>query len=204
MSIEYDFYKTNGALAKKQPYHVRVVEHSTVHSEELAQNIQAGTTLTVADIKGALSALTSEVASQLCMGHRVHLKGLGYFSLSIDGEVTTDKNSQLKLKNPRVRTIRFLPEEHLLQQFNDLSFTCQHHKGSASKTYDEQGLHNIVDSLLSQHSFFTSNDFFKTAHVTRSTGYRLLRQLKDEHYIENIGTPGQHIFTKTHKNNKYE
>ena len=197
MSIEYDFYKTNGALAKKKPHHVRVVEHDTIHSEELAENIQAGTTLSVADIKGALSALTSEVASQLSMGRRVHLEGLGYFSLSIGGEVTTDKNNQLKLKNPKVRTVRFLPEDHLLQQFHDMSFTCQHHKGSASKTYNEQGLHDIVDSLLSQHSFFTSNDFFKTAHVTRSSGYRLLRQLEDEHYIENVGTPGQHIFTKT-------
>ena len=204
MSIEFDFYKTNGALAKKQPYHVRVVERSTVQTDELAQRIQNGTTLSIPDIKGTLSALTTEMVNQLTMGHRVHIEGLGYFSLAIDGEITTDKNNQLRLKNPSVRTIRFQPEEQLTQQFQNVSFTCQHHKGNTSNEHNEQSVKHVVDELIAQRGFFTPNEFFKAAQLTRSTGYRLLKELQKDKYIENIGTPGQLLLVKTQKNETHE
>lgn len=199
MSIEYDFYKTNGALAKKQPYHVRVVEHNTIHSDELARRIQNRTTLTIPDIKGTLSALTEEMVAQLSTGNRVHIEGLGYFSLSIQGEVAMDKNNQLKLKHPSVRSIRFLPEEQMINKLKDTSFSCQHHKGCASKEHDTQSIKDIVDALLARDTFFTPNDFFKAAHLTRSTGYRILKTLLDNHYLENIGTPSHHLLAKAQK-----
>ena len=204
MSIEFDFYKTNGALAKKQPYHVRVVEHSTVQTDELAQHIQEGTTLSIPDIKGTLSALSSEMVSQLNMGRRVHIDGLGYFSLAIDGEVTTDKNNQLRLKNPVVRSIRFQPEEQLMKKFQNASFSCQHHKGNASSEHDEQSIKKIVDELLTQRGFFRPLDFMKAANLTHSTGYRILKSLLKEQYIENIGTPGQLLLAKAQKHETNE
>ena len=200
MSIEYDFYKTNGALAEKQPYHVRVIEHSTIQSDELAQRIQSRTTLTVPDIKGALSALTEEIATQLSSGHRIHIEGLGYFSLSIEGEITKDKEDQLRLRHPAVRTIRFLPEDQMMDKLKDTSFTCQHHKGSASKEYDKTSIKVVVDHLLTEKSFFTPNDFFRAAHLTRSTGYRILNELLNCHYLNNVGTPGHHLLVKAQNN----
>ena len=195
MAIEYDFYKTHGALADKSSYHVRTVDHDTVDTETLTQHIQQGTTLSVPDLKGAISALTQEISRNLQDGRKVHIEGLGYFSLAIDGEVVRDKNNQLRLKNPRVRSIKFQAEEQMMKQMNNLSFTCQGHKGRQSKPQDMASLKEVTESLLKKKPVFTAYEFFAAAQVTKATGYRLLKQLKENHTIKNIGTPSNQLFT---------
>ena len=195
MAIEYDFYKTHGALADKSPYHVRTVDHDTVDTETLIKRIQQGTTLTIPDLKGAISALSQEITHHLKEGRKVYLEGLGYFSLSIDGEVVTDKNDKLHLKNPRVRTVKFLPEEQMMKQMGELSFSCQGHKGRHSQPQSETSIAEAIQQLLAEKPVFTARDFFKAANVTSATGYRILKKWVAERKIQNIGTPTHQLFT---------
>ena len=196
MAIEYDFYKTNGVLSKKSSYHVRVIEQQTVSTEEIASSIQQGTTLTIPDIKCTLSALNQEIVTNLSRGCRVHIEGLGYFSLAMAGEIYRDKNRMLKLKNPHVRTINFLPEERLQKQFKNLSYTCRNHKGQHSQALDFEGLEKVIDTLLAEKNFFTSTEFCHRAHVTRSTGYRYLKDLLLKKELTNIGTPKRILYSR--------
>ena len=196
MAIEYDFYKTHGALADKNSYHVRTVDRDTVDTETLIARIQQGTTLTIHDLKGAISALSQEIMNHLKEGRKVHLEGLGYFSLAIDGEVVTDKNEQLRLKNPRVRTIKFLPEEQMMKQMGQLSFTCQGHWGRHSPQLDEDSAIKVVQRLAKEKPVFTAQDFQAAAQVTHTTSYRLLKKLVATQVIKNVGTPSRQLFTQ--------
>ena len=195
MAIEYDFYKTHGALADKNSYHVRTVDHDTVNTDMLIQHIQQGTTLTVPDLKGAVSALSQEIIKNLQEGRKVYLEGLGYFSLSIDGTVVRDKNDQLRLKSPRVRTIKFQPEEQVMKQMSDLSFSCQGHKGQQSKPQDEASVNRVIAYLLKEKPIFTAREFFAAAQVTSATGYRILKKLVAEGKLTNVGTSRNKLYT---------
>ena len=199
MPIEFDFYKTNGALAHQDAYHVRVVDNDTVTTETLINHIQQGTTLTRPDLEGAISALSQAIIDELKEGRKVHLKNLGYFSLAIDGKVDTDKNGQLRLKSPSVRTVKFKPEEQFLRQMGDVSFSCRQHKGRHSQNLDDAEIAQIIEQLLSNKPFFNARDFCNAAHVTTSTGYRLLKRLQERQILQNVGSPKNKIYVYTTK-----
>ena len=194
MSIEFDFYKTNGALAHQDAYHVRVVDNITVSTETLISRIQQGTTLTRPDLEGAISALSQAIINELKEGRKVHLKNLGYFSLAIDGKVDTDKNGQLRLKSPCVRTVKFKPEEQFMKQMGNVSFSCRQHKGRHSQELDDAKITQIIEQLLNDKAFFNARDFCRAAHVTTSTGYRILKRLQDAEILQNIGSPKNKIY----------
>lgn len=194
MAVNYDFYKTQGALAKENSYHVRVVESGIADTPELSRAIQRGTTLTEADLKGAFSALASEMAECLKSGQRVHIEGIGYFSLSIEGEVVTDKKGSLRLKNPSVRSVLFKPESGLLAKLHDTELTAKYHRGRRSAALPEGEALAAARRLTREKGFFTAKDFHIATGQTRSTAYRLLAGLLREGLLSNIGTPHRALY----------
>ena len=90
MTVAYKLLKTGGKLPKNKDLRVVVHENMTVGMDRMGKNIEKATTLTTADLMGSLDALKAEIAYQLMEGNRVHLPGLGYFSLAVKGEICED------------------------------------------------------------------------------------------------------------------
>ncbi len=198
MAVNYDFYKTGGALAKgKEKWHVRVVENDTTRSEEMTAAIEEATSLTVADMKAALEAMKQFVARQLKSGRRVRIEGLGYLSLAMDGEVVRDKENRLRLKNPHVRTVKFQPEAELMHLLHNTDFTSQYHRGRTSANLDEEALHEAARLLTERKGFFTFKEFCAETALTRSTARRRLNKLQDEGHVGNIGRPNVGLYRYT-------
>ena len=65
--------------------------------KRMGERIETATAMTVADLVGALIALKHELAEQLKLGNRVHLPGLGYFSLAVRGELYEDEEDEAAL-----------------------------------------------------------------------------------------------------------
>ncbi len=188
MAINYDFYKTTGVLAADDKWYVRAVDNGTAETEELMQYIQEGTTLTTSDLKGALDALAVQIRRQLADGRNVHIEGLGHFSLSIGGEVTTDSKGRLRLKQPAVRTVNFRPDAGLLRHLSNASFTSSAHRGRHSEAVSEAELPAAIDRLCATTGHFTAAQFRKALRLTSSTAGRLLRRLCSEGRLVNIGS----------------
>lgn len=111
MAIHYDFYPNSG-IADEGQWHVRALESETVEAPTLFERIEQRSTLTQADMKGALSALVAGIAEALKDGNRVHLEGLGHFSVSIKGKVVTTEDGALRLDKAGVRSILFRPDRY--------------------------------------------------------------------------------------------
>ena len=85
MSVPYKLVKSNGNVPNDAKMRVMPVLYSTVGIQLMGRHIEKATSLTMADLIGAFEAVKVEMADQLMMGNRVHLPGLGYFSLSVKG-----------------------------------------------------------------------------------------------------------------------
>lgn len=91
MDVKFGVYETPQPLSRegKQKNHARVITTGTRRIEEMCDFISDCTSLSSADVKGVLEALTKYVGLELRSGAKVELEGLGYFSLSTKSTQTT-------------------------------------------------------------------------------------------------------------------
>ena len=64
MAIKYEFYRNpNSQDTNKKRYHARVVPSGRITTDQLAQEIQKESSLTVADVKSVLIALADKMSA---------------------------------------------------------------------------------------------------------------------------------------------
>lgn len=81
MSIKFSVYKTprpNGS--KEEMEHARLISRGTKGLEEICRDLSDACTVTSADIKGVLEALTVYMGRELGYGYSIELDGIGHFS----------------------------------------------------------------------------------------------------------------------------
>lgn len=188
MAIHYDFYSTKGLKNAKETVHVRTISHQTTTTDELIQRIVKSTTATTGDMRLLISALSEAVVNELLSGNRVHVDGLGYFSVSIDGDIKRNKNGKPILQNAAVRNVMFHPERKLMNELLDAHFTSADHRGRQSREAAEGSIEEALAELGRDGGVFTSAQFRKRLGLTASTAQRILLRLREEGRLENVGT----------------
>ncbi|MDH6304857.1 putative histone-like DNA-binding protein [Parabacteroides sp. PF5-5] len=78
----------------KKTYHARVKPTGTKYLEDICEHINEVSSLTSADVKGALEAFFKYVSSQLRAGYNVELDGLGNFSVALRSYQRKSKNGR--------------------------------------------------------------------------------------------------------------
>ena len=68
MAVKFEFYESPNTIGtRKKRYHARVVNRERISTDHLAQEIHHSSSLTVADIKATIIALSEKLAYHLTM-----------------------------------------------------------------------------------------------------------------------------------------
>lgn len=197
MAVAYKLVKNTSPLSGKTSHKAVVVGYETAGLKRISRHIQQATSLTPADIIGALTALKEEVAEELKMGNNVHLPGIGYFSLAIEGQLYEDPRSHhYRLRNAGVRRVKFRPDTEFLEALRDIEFeniTYTHGTSSVPTTDD---IDRAVEELSASHTVFTVADLRHRLHLSQSYAYRLVARLEQEGRIRNVSTSRMKLYTK--------
>ncbi len=195
MSIKYRLQKNYGKLKEKAEFRAIIMERQTIGLERIGQNIQGAMSLTRADVFATVMALGDEIAYQLLDGNAVHLPGIGYFSLAVKGEVYEDpRTHNHRLRNPKVRTIKFRPDREMAHKLLSAKFENEtHHYGNASIPTTED-IEQALKELFATKSVITIADFRRYLNLSASTAYRIVERLETAGRIHNIGTRRLKIF----------
>ena len=81
----------------------------TVDEARLVAQIEKKCTLTEADLKGAISALKTEIHDSLCAGQSVRLDGIGTFSPAINTKAADERDEFTIEKNVTRVRVAFTP-----------------------------------------------------------------------------------------------
>lgn len=85
MSVKYRKVVNNRKGSKTQgKIYGRAVVSDTIYTKKLCQNIRDRCTLTEPDVVAVVSALVTEVTTQLALGNRVVLDGFGSFKVGLN------------------------------------------------------------------------------------------------------------------------
>ena len=179
MSVKYKLLKNSKELSKLSEYRAVTIENQVVDIEQIGEDIQNATTLTPSDINAAIIAIRREMAIQLKMGNAVHLPGIGYFTLSVKGELYQDPRSKhFRLRKPMVRTVKFRPDMKMINTLSDTKFDID----------------NAIVTLLSNQPFFSIRELRQYLNLSQVNAYRIAKKLEKEGKIRNIGKGRSKLF----------
>ena len=94
--IQVSIYNTPGNEQCGPTSCARVITRDTKRMNDICEYISECSSVTSADIKGVLEALTSYIGRELSYGYSVELEGLGHFSPSVKSKEVTDQKGNTK------------------------------------------------------------------------------------------------------------
>jgi len=197
MAVPYKLVKSNGNVPHDARMRVVLDLYSTVGMELLGYHIEKATALTVADLIGAFEAIKTELADQLMLGNRVHLPGLGYFSLSVKGELYEDpKTHRFRLRNPYVRTVNFKPEKALMRLLQETEFENRTYKQEPYGRPSTEDVAAALDRLFVESDYIFIGDLQSELRLSKSAAYRLAHRLEADGQLRNAGSPYRKMYVR--------
>ncbi|MDH6303638.1 putative histone-like DNA-binding protein [Parabacteroides sp. PF5-5] len=177
MGLNYDFYQNPLPKSgnRKARLHARVIPQGTIDLEEIAELIHESNTMTTADVKGVLAALTRLMSKKLLNGYRIHLEGLGYFQLTLScPPIETPK--EIRAESVRVKSVTYRPDTIMKKEFGKAHCNRVKEK-SHSSNYSETEIDKILATYFMDNTYITNRQFQRICALTPSTAYRKLTQL---------------------------
>ena len=195
MMIKYDIQHLSNAQGKgiSRPYVQLTLQHLSPPAE-LEEMAERNTTLTRADMRAALSVVAEFVKTQLARGSRVHLPGVGYFSLAVSIDRPTDEGQQpIKGSDIRVRTVKFKPEAALLGLLRKNVGFRRSAPAQVSRKYTQAELSALLTDYLKKHRYITCRTFRAEFQLCSTQAYMWLKQLCDSGLLRREGN-GRCVF----------
>lgn len=123
MSIPYKLteVKDNISEQPKRGYYAKVVTRGTIDTLTLCKDISRTCTLTVADVRAAIEAISESLTMYLKNGYNVYIDGLGTFSISAESKRVEDEE-EMKGQAVKVKNINFRSSVRLKNEMAESTF----------------------------------------------------------------------------------
>lgn len=196
MTVLFDFYEAPPKEGEENTFRVyaRPVLASTVNTERVAAIIQERCSLTETDIIAALHSLGQVVAEQLQDGRRVHLEGLGYFSLSLEcHDIQTRKD--MRADRVSVKSIKFQADKELKGLVMQTKAERSNYRSHSARLTNEE-MDRRVAEHFEENNIMTRRDFQRFCQVKKGLAFKHIHRLLEEGKIKNINTLRQPIYVK--------
>lgn len=194
MSIKYDFYRNpNSQGTDKKKYHARVVSNNRVSTDELAKEIQSECSLTIADVKAVLIALSGKLAKHLGEGSKVYLEGIGYFQVNLHCKEEVCTPNSVRSENVEFKSVSYRADNELKKHLR-----VQKVQRSKTKVHSQPMTEEETDRMLTDyfrtHEAITRRQFQTLCTQVKSTAHRILQKLVEEGKLRNISTPQNPVY----------
>lgn len=170
--IKFDIYESPANDGEKKKYHVRNTNKQTIHSKDLIHEATLYTSVSRSDWAAVVEGLIDILSEKLGDGKRIHINGLGYFSVSI-GSTESENPKKMTRGTVQITGVNFQPEK----SFKKSIISRAHFVRERYKVHTVDLSSIEVDGLLSEyfkdHRSITCARMQQVCGMTRSTAYRL-------------------------------
>lgn len=194
MAVQFEFapIPTPSDRTKKVRYYARVVNKQSVDTDDIAKEIQMACSLTDIDVKAVLNALNRSLETHLKEGRRVHLKGIGYFDVTLACPETRDPK-KARASSVSFKGVNFRADKELKYRIGDLR-AVRSHAGNHSAKLSEIEIDIRLTEFFAENQVLTRWELQKICSMTRITAVRCINRLIAEKKLKNINTKSQPIY----------
>lgn len=194
MAVQFEFapIPTPSDRQKKVRYYARVVNKQLIDSDYIAKEIQVACSLTDIDVKAVLDALNRSLETHLKEGRRVHLRGIGYFDITLECPETRDPK-KTRASSVHFKSVNFRADKELRYRIGNLK-AIRSSAGNHSASLTEVEIDIRLTNFFAEHQVLTRADLQKVCAMTRITAVRCINRLIVEKKLKNINTKSQPIY----------
>ena len=195
MAIVYDWYENPNETGdgEEKKLHPRPLMNGKVTTRTLCARIHERSSLTVGDVKNALSNMTQITGDELCEGREVHIEGLGYFSVTLQATEPVTRSTPNKTSKVQLKTISFRPDAQLKSMLTSLRLT-QSKYVRHSHRLTEAEIDRRLTEYFAEHEVMLRTDFEALCSMVRATANRHLKRLQEEGKLYNVGRRRQPLY----------
>lgn len=191
MSAYYDLYESpmpgkRENEGEEPVLYARPVGGMTHTTEDIIRIISQECTLTPADLKAALTALSDSVARYLERGDRVQLDGIGSFSISLNCKSVTDAK-QVRSHDVSFRHVNMQPAPELTRKLKYMKL----YRTPASTQKDKMNREKrllLLNHKLDREPFVTRKMYRRLTGISEYAVAKELEELVKEGVLECGGT----------------
>lgn len=194
MAVQFEFapIPTPSDKKNKVRYYARVVNKQSVDTDWIAKEIQVACSLTDIDVKAVLNALNRSLETHLKEGRRVHLKGIGYFDVTLACPETRDPK-KTRASSVGFKGVNFRADKELKYRIGDLR-AIRSRAGNHSANLSEIEIDIRLTEFFAENQVLTRWELQKICAMTRITAVRCINRLIAEKKLKNINTKSQPIY----------
>mgnify|MGYP004545363851 CR=1 FL=1 len=196
MSIKYEIQSIKNALGKGGEHRfARIFEQPPMTSGELEDSIQAGCSLTRADVAASLVALRESMLRSLASGRRFCLPGIGCFSLSVGLDMPDGlPDNKARADYISVRDINFRPDISLLSGVKDGTRFERAGFSTKSRQYTEKEMMARLREHFASNRILTRRDMELEFGLRKSAALRWLRCLTASGVLKKDGVRSSPVY----------
>lgn len=179
---------------EKQSLYPQIVSSGTIRTRDLLEDISSGSTFTIGDLEGMLTALTEKISGYLKDGYTVELGKIGYFSARLKSRPVMDK------KEIRSTSICF---DNV--NFRASAWFRKHTRGSverasngfrSSAQLSETERRELLDKYLDETPFITRTEYTNLTGLLKNKALEDLKELVNQGILTTSGRRNQLIFLR--------
>ena len=171
---------------------------ATADENQLAENISKTCSFTPADVKGVLSALTSEIAYYLGNGYNVKLDNIGTFSVSLTATTPITNADEVDNRSIEFSHVNFRTAPELLnviKRTGGLKKSAKSFHNSSTK-YTAKQRKAMLMKYLEKNHFITRKQYSHLTGLLKTQATKELNQLLEEKIIGSDGGGSHKIYTR--------
>lgn len=194
--IQVSIYNTPGNEQRRPTSCARVITRDTKRMNDICEYISECSSVTSADIKGVLEALTSYIGRELSYGYSVELEGLGHFSPSVKSKEVTDQKGNTK-SSASIHGVNFRCSPRLTEMVKK-NAPILVKRENLPKTGIE-GRKTKMLSYLERNSYINLTDYAGLNNCTRYRASEDIKQFIKDNVIASVGYRTHRIYVLPEK-----
>lgn len=176
MPALFDTYKSPPREDGKVSIHPRLVSPNRYSSDQMMSAQERATTLTRHDLRAALSAVSAYLVDQLSEGGRVHLDGIGTFSIVPHFNKPKFEGDKVSGKDVTFKRVVFTPTQRMQQDIK-ANIRFEHHRGYHGHEVKEANAMLLLKEYFLLNNSISVREFERLAKVCATRARQLLMSL---------------------------
>lgn len=195
MAAEYKMERNPRPEAdgQPQPLHPRLVSQGTVGTNELAQYAEDTSSVSAADMKGALAVLARFTARQLRDGYTVYIEGIGYLKPTLKSRPVMDAK-EIRSESVHFKNVVFRCDIDLKHELKTMPvFKAPVPK---VKDYDREERMARLVWYLDKNEYITSSYYRALNHCSKYSAQNDLNRFTEEGLLVRSGVRSSTMYRK--------
>lgn len=195
MAAEYKMERNppKGDAAAQPPLHPRIVSKGTVGLKELMQFSNDRSSISSADIQGAMQILSEFITEHLRDGYGVRLEGIGSFSVTLASRPVMEAK-ELRSESVRFKNVKFRCSPVLKQSLK--AMPVRKHAGGPGDSFDPAERRSRLMSYLDRKGYITSTQYAVLNHCSKYCAQKELKQCVAEGELKVLGRRSSTLYQK--------